>query len=347
MTHPTQTPSDPPDLSCTPIQPLLTPEHRALLKRLRPKVTPELQALKMYFDLRDGSPEEQGCALDVLGRLLDLNNGYMTLAWHIALDWTGAAHGRYDPKDLVRATADEIQKALERPSGGQVLEKGWPWLIRTSARRARAQADLNGRGGKKAVGERGIKDALKRMDLPELLDEDEMGGDAFLDDEPADTAAEADADEGGPHIDDNARDEAHTAWDLPGEDGAGALSKLDYTRAAYTNDMESTLAEMHHNSADIGWMVRFFDTYPQTRAKETDDPQRLAILDVILNDKKMSQGGKIIPELASLGLTRDRANALKRQERSLLLGRLRHAAEMDGIVSDHLLYLICQRLKRG
>ena len=309
----------------------------------------------MYFGLRGGTPEDRGRALDVLGRLTDPGNGYMNLAWHIALDWLGASHDRYGPKDLVQATAVEIQKALERPSGCDVLDQGWPWLIRTSARRARAMADINGKRGRKSLGERGVKDALSQMDVPVLVDADEADAEAFRDDGPPrderpfredSSASEGVAPEADEPAADDDRDEAHTAWDAPEDDGANALAKIGYDRPSYTNDMAGALAEMHHHSEDLAWLVRFLSEYREDRQSETDDSQRLAVLDAILEDKKMSHRGAIVPELAALGLKLPRANDIKRQERSRLLGQLRSAAEMDGAVTDDFLYLIYQRLKR-
>ena len=344
----------PPADSAPPVQPDLSPKHRAFLKRLRPGGTPALEALRIYFDLRGGTPEDRGRALDVLGRLTDPDNGYMNLAWHIALDWLGASHDRYGPKDLVQATAVEIQKALERPSGRDVLDRGWSWLIRTSARRARATADINGKRGRKSLGERGVKDALSQMDVPVLVDADEADAEAFRDDgssrDERPSGDDLPASDGvSPGVDVPAADdsgEVHTAWNAPDYDGADALTKIGYDRPLYANDMAGALAEMHHHSEDLAWLVRFLSGYREDRQSETDDPQRLAVLDAILEDKKMSHQGMIVSELAALGLKLPRANDIKRQERSLLLGRLRAAAEMDGAVTDDFLYLIYQRLKR-
>jgi len=351
MTIPARTPSDPPDLSSNFVQPVLTPEHRAFLKRLQPSTTPAHEVLEAFFELREGTPEERGRAIDVLGRLLDPGNGYMNLAWHIALDWTGAAHDRYGPVDLVKSTAEEIQKALERPSGMDVLDRGWPWLVRTSARRARSQAGLNGGSGMKAITERGVKDAQKLMADLAPVDDEEWPSDSFLDDglqeedaSPDDNLPDGESSQ--PVNDEDAGEDHEPESEEDADPGEAVCADDTHDRYSFANDMARGLSKLHEQSSDLTWLIDFLDAYRERRLAELSDPQRQMILNAILGDMRMTRDGEIVPELAELGLTLERANRYKREERSHLLGVIRRAAEQSGTVSDEFLLLILERLRR-
>lgn len=332
----------------------MTPEYRAFLDSIRrSRVSPE-SILEEYFALCEGTSEDLGRAHDLAACLVDPSRerGYMDFVWRLAYDWIGAAQGRYDIEDLVASTAEEILRALPRPSSRQAVSKGWLWFCKECFKRARQQAGLNGDKGYKSISARAVRDAQKQLAHLDGTQPDEDDDDIVLDNVVL---------EGGVMLDEEiAPADDHEVLRLDHFEGESTLAdekdtilqEDGYDRLTVANEMVRALGDLSPNTdyTTYEWLQAFVDEYRATYVAGLDDADRRAVAEAVLDGIPTSRDGKLDcePLLEMLNhLSRDRINELKKQERIHFKAALVREARRSGAVDDDFVRSILERSRTG
>ena len=330
----------------------MTRAYRSFLDGIRrSRIAPE-SVLEQYFDLCDGTPQERGRALDLAACLVDPSRerGFMDFVWGLARDWKSAAHDRYDVEDLVASTAEEILRALPRPSSRQAVSKGWFWFCGECFKRAREQAGLNGDDGYKAISARAVADAqrqIARLDFSAEAepDPDNPDPDLFIDDvviqdlqvvgDDEEEPVEADIDEA----------------EVSAPESVSVLEEDGHDRHTVATGMAYALRELSPNADDSThrWLLAFVEDYLETYVAAIEDPDRRAVAEAILTDVPTTRDSKAgcTPLLEALSLTRDQINVLKKEERLRFKASLVREARTSGVVDDDFVRSVLERSRTG
>ena len=349
MTQPTA--SDPPDTQS--IAPRMTPEYRTFLAGIKRRYIEPEDVAMMFFALCDGTPEERGRAHELAACLLDpgADRGFMDGVWSLARGWMNAAQGRYEASDLVSSTAEEIVRALGRPSSRKVATTNWLQFCDQCFQRARQQAGMNGDNGYKSISARAVRDAQRlltpheqALDDEALLDNVVLENGVVLED-----ATSAD-EQAGP--DDEASVSNSDAESSEDEVEARSILQEDgHDRHTVATDMAYALRKLSPDTdnATAEWLLAFIDDYLDSYVATIEEPNRRAVAEAVLKEIPTAREAKFdcVPLAESLDLTRDQINALKKEERIRFKGALVRAVKTSAVVHDDFLRSVLERSPSG
>lgn len=332
----------------------MTPEYQTFLDGIRRSRVSAESILEKYFALYKGTSEDLGRAHDLAACLVDPSRerGYMDFVWKLAYDWIGAAQGRYDIEDLVASTAEEILRALPRPSSRQAVSKGWFWFCEQCFKRARQQAGLNGDRGYKSISARAVGDAQKQLARLDGSRPDEDESDIFLDNVVLEGGVMLE-DETGPADDSEVLPPEHFEGEPTlADEEESVLQEDGYDRHTVANGMVDALCDLSPNTdyTTYEWLQAFVGEYRATYVAGLDDADRRTVAEAVLEGTPTSRDAKLNcePLLETLNhLSRDQINALKKQERIHFKAALVREARRSGTVDDDFVRSILKRSRTG